>query len=61
MRSRSNSPSAPNRWKTSRPPGVVVSMASASERKPTPIVWKADPQTIIAAAKRGHQVLEKIH
>ena len=29
--------------------------------KPKPFVWKADPKAIIAAAKRGHQVLETIH
>ena len=36
IRSRSNCPSAPKRWKTSRPPGVVVSIASVIERNPTP-------------------------
>ena len=36
IRSRSNWPSAPKIWKMSRPPGVVVSMASVSERNPTP-------------------------
>jgi hypothetical protein len=36
IRSRSNSASAPNRWKTSLPPGVVVSRASATLRNPTP-------------------------
>ncbi len=36
IKSRSNWPSAPNTWKMSRPPGVVVSMASVRERKPTP-------------------------
>jgi hypothetical protein len=36
IKSRSNWPSAPNTWKMSRPPDVVVSMASVSERKPTP-------------------------
>ena len=29
--------------------------------QPKPFVWKADPKAIIAAAKRGHQVLETIH
>ena len=29
--------------------------------KPKPLVWKADPKAIIAAAKRDHQVLETIH
>ena len=37
IRSRSNCPSAPNRWNTSRPPGVVLSIASVIERKPTPL------------------------
>ena len=36
MRSRSNCPSAPKRWNTSLPPGVVVSIASVRERNPTP-------------------------
>ena len=30
-------------------------------QKPTPFKWKADPNEIIAAAKRGHQTLESIH
>ena len=34
--SRMNSASAAKTWKTSRPPGVVVSRASCSERNPTP-------------------------
>ena len=36
IRSRSNWPSAPKTWITNRPPGVVVSIASVSERNPTP-------------------------
>lgn len=28
---------------------------------PRPFVWKADPDEIIAAVKRGHQVLESMH
>jgi len=36
MISRSNWASAPNRWNTSRPPAVVVSMFSRSDRNPTP-------------------------
>jgi transposase len=28
---------------------------------PKPFVWKADPNTIIAAAKRGYQALDSIH
>ena len=30
-------------------------------RRPRPFQWKAKPQDIIAAAKRGHQVLKTIH
>src|SRR4029453_16612089 len=29
--------------------------------QPTPFRWTADPTTIIAAVKRGHQVLDSIH
>lgn len=28
---------------------------------PKPFVWTADPDRIIAAVKRGHQVLDSIH
>ncbi len=28
---------------------------------PKPFVWTADPNKIIAAVKRGHQVLESLH
>jgi len=28
---------------------------------PKPFVWRADPNAIIAAAKRGHQALDLIH
>jgi hypothetical protein len=28
---------------------------------PKPFVWTADPDSIIAAAKRGHQALDSIH
>src|SRR5271163_1162384 len=41
MRSRPNCPSAPKIWKTSLPPGVVVSIASVSERKLTPRASRA--------------------
>jgi transposase len=29
--------------------------------EPKPFIWKADPDEIIAAVKRGHQMLESIH
>jgi hypothetical protein len=28
---------------------------------PKPFVWTADPDKIIAAVKRGHQVLDLLH
>ena len=28
---------------------------------PTPFTWTADPDKIIAAVRRGHQVLDSIH
>lgn len=28
---------------------------------PNPFTWTADPDKIIVAVKRGHQVLESIH
>lgn len=30
-------------------------------QSPKPFVWRADPNDIIAATKRGHQMLETIH
>jgi transposase len=30
-------------------------------QSPKPFVWRADPKDVIAAVKRGHQVLETIH
>ena len=30
-------------------------------QEPRPFIWKADPDEIIAAVKRGHQMLESIH
>jgi transposase len=30
-------------------------------QQPKPFIWKADPDEIIAAVKRGHQMLESIH
>ena len=30
-------------------------------RRPKPFVWSAEPDDIIAAAKRGHQALGSIH
>ena len=30
-------------------------------QQPNPFVWRADPDEIIAAVRRGHQTLEPIH
>ena len=32
-----------------------------TNNNPKPFVWTADPDTIIAAVKRGYQVLDSIH
>ena len=55
-----------------RPPGKVfhslADLQAAINRcvaehnqNPAPFNWKANPDDIIAAAKRGHQTLESIH
>lgn len=31
------------------------------DTRPKPFVWTADPDAIIAAAKRGYQTLDSIH
>src|SRR5215213_5753524 len=51
MRSRSNSANAANTWKTSLPPGVVVSMASWRLRNPTP--HSARPVTVVDQMPQG--------
>ncbi|MER9165631.1 IS630 family transposase, partial [Mesorhizobium sp. M0715] len=30
-------------------------------QQPKPLTWTADPDKIIAAVKRGHQMLDSIH
>ena len=32
-----------------------------TNQMPKPFVWTADPDKIIAAVKRGHQVLDSLH
>ena len=32
-----------------------------TNQKPKPFTWTADPDKIIAAVKRGHQVLDSVH
>jgi transposase len=34
---------------------------SQTNQSPKPFIWTKDPNTIIAAVKRGHQVLDSIH
>ena len=43
------------------PPGGDQRFIEHHNQAPRPFTWKADPKTIIAAAKRGHQTLETIH
>ena len=40
---------------------AINSFIEAHNERPKPFVWQADPKEIVAAAKRGHQVLETIH
>jgi hypothetical protein len=40
---------------------AINGFIEAHNRKPKPFVWTADPNAIIAAAKRGYQALESIH
>jgi transposase len=40
---------------------AINAFVDIHNQKPKPFVWKADAKAIIAAAKRGHQVLETIH
>ena len=40
---------------------AINRFVEAHNRDPKPFVWKADPNTIIAAAKRGYQALDSIH
>jgi hypothetical protein len=41
-------------------PAIKRFIADAN-RQPKPFVWTADPDTIIAAVRRGHQALDAIH
>ena len=68
MRSRASSPSCPSGVSsaasstpssTSRPPSIAI--LAEHNQQPKPFTWTADPDKIIAAVKRGHQVLDSIH
>ena len=41
--------------------GAIDEYISHHNTKPKPFIWKADPDDIIAAVRRGHQTLESIH
>ena len=40
---------------------AIKRFLNETNQMPRPITWTADPNKIIAAVKRGHQVLESIH
>jgi transposase len=40
---------------------AINQFVASHNRTPKPFVWKADPNAIIAAAKRGYQALDSIH
>jgi transposase len=40
---------------------AINGFVETHNRDPKPFVWKADPNAIIAAAKRGYQALDSIH
>jgi transposase len=40
---------------------AIHGFIATNNREPRPFVWKADPNAIIAAAKRGYQTLDSIH
>jgi DDE superfamily endonuclease len=40
---------------------AINGFVETHNREPKPFVWKADPNAIIAAAKRGYQALDSIH
>lgn len=65
---RGSSPNSPDagsntasstRWSISKKP--TASFAKYNSDKPRPLVWKADPDDIIAARYHGFQTIESIH
>ncbi|TCU02931.1 hypothetical protein EV132_1525 [Rhizobium sullae] len=42
-------------------PGTINRFIKEHNQKPKPFIWRADPDAIIAAVKRGRQALESIH
>lgn len=41
-------------------PGSHQPLVTEASPEPTPFLWTKDPDTIIAAAKRGHQALDSL-
>ena len=44
-----------------RPPGRHQPLPRRAQPEPKPFVWTADPDNIIAAVRRGYQMLDSIH
>jgi hypothetical protein len=42
-------------------PMMAKEIGISASSGPKPFTWTADPDKIIAAVKRGHQVLDSIH
>jgi hypothetical protein len=40
---------------------AINRLVEETNQMPKPFTWTADPDKIIAAVKRGHQVLDSIH
>jgi len=43
------------------PQSAIERFIEATNQVPTPFVWTANLDKIVAAVKRGHQVLDSIH
>jgi transposase len=40
---------------------AINAFIAEANDNPKPFIWTADPDSIIAAVKRGHQVLDSLH
>eukprot|EP01034_Spumella_vulgaris_P009528 gene9528-12088_t len=47
--------------KTDTPTAAIDRVIKEHNQEPRPFVWKAGPEEIMAAVKRGHQVLASDH
>jgi hypothetical protein len=43
------------------PQAAINRFINEHNQEPRPFVWRADPDDIIAALRRGHQTLKSIH